>query len=79
MLPAHEFHHDEVHVAGRLDFVDGDDVRVIERGECARFLLEPAAVLIRQALRRQHLDGYIAIEPRIASAIDLAHASGAQC
>jgi hypothetical protein len=48
------------------------------RPTSARFLVEPATVLIRQALRG-HLDGYIAIEPRIASAIDLAYASGAQC
>jgi hypothetical protein len=55
-------------------------VRVIERRERARFVLELAtAVLIREALRRQHLDGHIATETRIPGAIDLAHASGAQC
>ena len=64
---------------GRLDLVDGDDVRVIEGGGGLRFLDEPAAaVSIRQAIGGQHLDGHLATQPRVAGAIDLAHAAGAE-
>ena len=36
-------HDDEVPIAGRLDLVDGDDVRVVEGGGGLRFLHEAAA------------------------------------
>jgi hypothetical protein len=51
---------------------------VRERGNSARFGLETAAhVGIRRDARRHDLDRHVAIEPRIAGAIDLAHAAGA--
>ena len=58
---------------------DGDDVRVVDRGE--RFRLASEAVEPRAIacdVGRQHFDGHIAPQPRIARAIDLAHAAGAQ-
>ena len=78
LLPAHVLHHDEVVAVGRLDFVNGDDVRVIQRRGGVRLLHESAAaILVADTIGRQHLDRDLAVEPRIASAIDLAHPSGA--
>ena len=52
---------------------------MVERGERARFAREAGAALwIRREVRRQHLDGHLATELAIASAIDLAHATGAE-
>ena len=63
-----------------LDAVDRGDVRVIQRGEHARFALEA-----RQAIRdrprttsRQDLERDVAPQLRVARAIDLAHAAGAE-
>ena len=78
LLPAHVLHHDEIVAVGRLDFVNRDDVRVIERRGGVRFLDKPAtAILVADAVRRQHLDRDLAVEPRIAGAIHLAHPTGA--
>ena len=66
-------------VVRRAEFVDREDVRVRERGDCLGFALEA-----RQRLRipreqvGQQLDRHVAIEPRVARAIDLAHASRAE-
>ena len=60
------------------DVVDGEDVGVIERAGGARLLLEAAqAVGVGRERRGQHLDGDVAAEARVARAIDLAHAAGA--
>ena len=49
---------------------------MIERGGRARFLLEPAQPIgVTGERRRQDLDGDVAAEPRVARAIDLAHAA----
>src|SRR5690349_8674480 len=73
----HIFHHDEVDPIRRLDLVDRDDVRVTERGRRARLLNETAAApLVGHAIGRQHLDGDVTFEPRVAGAIHLAHATG---
>jgi hypothetical protein len=51
---------------------------MVERGSRLRLLYEsPATALVGDAMRGQHLDGHLAPEPRIAGAIDLAHAPGA--
>lgn len=54
-----------------------DEHRVmIQRGHGARFLLEaPAAVGVCRELGRQRFDGDIAVEPRVAGPINLAHPS----
>src|SRR5207248_8133664 len=39
-LPVHELHREEVHAVGLLHAVDGDDVRMIERGHGLRFTLK---------------------------------------
>ena len=53
---------------------------MIERAGGARLLLEaPQRGRGRAAnARRQHLDGDVAAEPRVARAIDLAHPAGAE-
>jgi hypothetical protein len=48
-------------------------MRVIERGDGARFALEAVAVP-----RRQLLDGDDAIEARVAGLVDLAHPARAE-
>ena len=52
---------------------------MIQRGEHLRFALEPreAIGIVREGLG-QHLDRDVAIQPRIARAIDLAHAARAE-
>ena len=53
-------------------------MRVIERGEHARFALEAGEPIgMRRELARQDLDRDVASEPRIARAVDLAHAARA--
>ncbi len=73
-------HHDVVRarpVGGFADVVDVDDVRVVEGGGGARLPFEPRQQLGIGA-RAQDLDGYGAAEPRVARAVDLAHAAGSQ-
>ena len=64
-------------VAAR-ETIDMSDVRVVERSERLRFLLEArdAHRVVRER-RGQHLDRDVATELRIARAIDLAHAARA--
>ena len=69
-----QLHHQRVLAAGILEAVDLRDVRMIERREELRFPAEP-----RQAIGivgdggQQDLDRHVAIQLRIARAIDLAH------
>ena len=61
------------------DVVDGDEVRMRQRRNDARLLLEARERFgVRRRLRRKHLDGHVAAQARIASAIHLAHAAGAE-
>ncbi len=58
------------------DVVDLEDVRMVQDARGARFLLEAAeAVAVVGESRRQDLDRDVAGEPRVAGAVDLAHAS----
>ena len=66
-------------VVGRLDLVDRDDVRVVERRGGFGFLKESLATrLVRHAVVREDLDRDLAPQPRVARAIDLAHATRAK-
>ena len=59
--------------------IDGRDVRVVERREQLRFLLEaPPAVLVFEEILRQDLQRHDSLEPRVAGPIDLAHPSGSE-
>src|SRR5439155_18673664 len=56
----------------------GKNVRMVERRRGPRLLLEaPQAVGIRRYRRRQYLDRDVALEPRIAGAVHLAHSAAA--
>ena len=74
MLTLHDEKRGAVLVA---DVVERADVRVIERGDRAGFILEPRAeVWLGRQRRREHLDRHDAVEPGIAGPIHLAHAAG---
>jgi hypothetical protein len=73
-LARHQLHHQQPRFTYVLQPMDGRYVRVIERGEHARFAFKALeAAFIAGEVRGYELDGNIASEPRIASAIDLAH------
>jgi hypothetical protein len=58
--------------------IDGGDVGMIQRREHLRFPLETGqAVWIRGEQLREHLQRDVAVQPRIARAIHLAHAARA--
>ena len=62
-----------------LEPVDAADVRMVQRREHLRFALEAReAIGIGGEGVRQDLDRDVAIELRVARAIDLAHAAGAR-
>ena len=56
---------------------DREDVGVVERRGRARFLLEARQPLGVGDARRHDLDRDVAAKPRVAGAVDLAHAAGA--
>ena len=61
----------------RADVVDGEDVRVRERGDSLRFALEAlAACRVVGELRRQDLDRDSAIEAPVQRPIDFPHSPG---
>ncbi len=77
-LAAHQLHGDEADAVGFVDFVDHRDVRMLERRRRLCFLDEAGApIRIGDELRRQHLQRHVAVQPRIAGAIDHAHTSAA--
>ena len=58
----------------RARVVDGEDARVVQRGDGARFPLEaPEAVFVVDAVG-QKLDGHVPVQARVAGAVDLSHA-----
>ena len=68
-----------VELAVAADVVDRADVRVVQRGDRPRLVLE-AQPRFRVGRERagQHLDGDRAIEPGVARAVDLAHSARAE-
>ena len=63
----------------RPDVVDLADVRVVQRRDGARLLLEASdAVGVGVTPRRQYLDGDVAAEARVVGAVDLAHSAPAE-
>src|SRR5262245_43698764 len=62
-----------IHLA---DFINDDDVRVIERGGYAGFLAKASdALSVFGEARRQQLERDLAAQPRVSRQIDLAHSS----
>src|SRR3984893_17337 len=71
-----KLHGDEVHPVALADFMDGGDVRMIERRGGLCFLSEaPHAVLIRGEVSRQNLERNLAVKLGVLGEIDLAHAT----
>src|SRR5438445_13652421 len=69
-------HGDEVHTVALADFMDGGDVRMIERRRGFCFLSEaPHAVLIRGEVSRQNLERNLAVKFGVLCEIDLTHAT----
>ncbi len=72
----------EHQIAMTLDLfetVDARDVRMVERGEQSRLALEARQPLgLLRERRGQHLDRHLASQPRVARAVHLAHAAGAE-
>src|SRR5205085_7621203 len=74
-----ELHGNELRAVGMRNLVDRNDVRMVERGGCTRFLHEPAApFLIARFARRKYLESDKSVELRIAGLIDNTHAAFAK-
>jgi hypothetical protein len=72
-------HDEEVGVALAADVVQRADVRMIERGNRLRFTVEALLHLrVVGEVRRKHLDGDRAVQPRIGRLVHLAHAAGTE-
>ena len=74
--PFHQFEDERLHVFRILERVNGRDVRMIERREHLRFAREPReTVRIEKKGVGQDLQSNVAIQLRIAGAVDLSHAT----
>ena len=74
-----QLEHQRVNVPTFFESVDRSDVRMVERRENLRFALESRETVgIGREGIREDLERDVAIEPRIARAIHLAHAARAQ-
>ncbi len=74
-----EFHGEEVDAFGFFDREDGDDVRMIERGDGTGFALEASeAIGVGRGVGRENFEGDVPLEFYVGGAIDLAHAAGAE-
>ena len=71
-----ELEHEEPRAARLLEAVDRGDRGMVERGEHTGLPVEPREPFgIGRESGGEHLDGHLAMEPRVASAIHLAHAA----
>ncbi len=78
-LTLHQLHRDETDAVFLFDGIEHHDVRMVEPGHRARLALEPGqAVGITRHRIGKHLERHLASEPRVAGAIDLAHAARAE-
>src|SRR6185503_6028166 len=77
-LTNHVLHHEEVDSVLMSDIVQRADVWMVQRGNGTGLPLESRSRLpVACDVRGEHLDSDLPSEPRIAGAIDLAHAAGA--
>ena len=66
--------HDGVKRAAlRSEIVDGQDVRVRQRGDGARLALESRQRIVRVRIAEEHFDGDVAMKTAVARAPHLAH------
>ena len=79
VLALDEFHHERAHAAGFFEAVDVRDVRMVQRRERLRFAREPREPVGVAGDREsgRTLDRDLAIQLRVARAIDLAHPADA--
>jgi hypothetical protein len=78
-LSLEQLHDGEVLPRGFAEIVNGEDVRMRERRDGHGLALEPrAGVGVGGEAWRKDLDGDVAIQLRVAGAIDLAHAAGTE-
>jgi hypothetical protein len=74
-----QLEHEKVRVALAADVEQRTDVRMVEARDRAGLALEARAhVRLRREVLRQHLDGDVAPEPRVARPVDFSHAAGAE-
>ena len=74
--PVHQLHRQEADAVGVFGGEDGDDVRVVERSDRAGLAIEAfETARFVGDIGRQDLQRDLAAEPRIASAIHLAHSA----
>ena len=74
----HELQHERAYAVRLFEAVNMRDVGMIEGGECFRFALEPREPFgVARESGRQNLQRNVAIQLRVAGAIHLAHAAGA--
>src|SRR6185295_5236122 len=76
--PLHDRHHKEERAFVLAEIVDRDDRRVIHLRDQLSLSLEALLGLGTQERRRNELDRDVAVEKRIVSAINNAHAAAAQ-
>ena len=75
-LAAHIFHGDEVHAIGIADFIDGDDVGVIQGGQHTRLAPEARHIIgIIGERGRKNLECHVAAQFDIVGAVHLTHSS----
>ena len=73
-LALEQLRDDERRAVVLADVVDGQNVRMVQRGGGARLLLEASQTLgIPGERGRQHFDGHVAAQAGIAHTIDFAH------
>src|SRR5438128_1709671 len=78
-LPFDELHDERRDAAGVLEMENACDIRMIERCEDLCLTREPCnAIAIARDVSRKNLDRDLTPKLRVAGAIDLAHAAGAQ-
>src|SRR6201999_1735478 len=78
-LSVDELGGDELHTGGFTDFVNGEDIGMVEGGGGKRFLLKAAqAVAIIDRIGRKGLDGDLAAETGVLREVDSPHTAGAQ-
>ncbi|MEO6236337.1 MAG: hypothetical protein ABIQ52_05015 [Vicinamibacterales bacterium] len=74
--PVNELQHERAYAAGLFEAVNMRDMRMVEGGEYFRFAREPREPFgVARERLRQNLQRHVAIQRRVAGAIDLAHAA----
>ena len=75
--PVDQLQDQRARAAGFLQAVDLSDVRVVQRGEDAGLPFEAGQpIRVGGERRGQHLQCDVAVEPRVAGPVHLAHAAG---